>query len=401
MALKKRVETVTEEVENEREEGFERLKIALDSGDEKVTATVHRASPDKGGPEPYLFSCTPDQLENLQAGNATPFLEYVRETYGTGKYRVMVRKSGAIGARMTFFVERPATLPGGAPSPQSDAIFAALDRQNQTMIALAEKLAAREDRRQPERDWLTALPPIVTAIAAAVIPLKEVFAPKADTSMIEIFKLALDMGRETTGGGGSAGMMDIVKSFVDSGTLQELVAKLPPMQVASAAAPSQPAMPDSARLAPPQAQSRPPERAQRAEGAEADPRLLALRERLLALCTRAAKGSDPVLYADVLMDEFGEEAMVQMAVMPNVAGLWEQLCPESVPYRAWFEALRNAIIGIEVDASQPTTSSGERERGSANGLASDGSGGCGGDTRDAEADAALDPQGQARSQAPG
>lgn len=384
---------------------FEKIKSAFAAGDDDVVwkITIHRAGNIAGGAvEPWLFSCSPEQIDDLSRGDPERVLTYVRDHYGNGLYRARVTCNGIMRKRLTFAVE---TQMENAILPNDNApVLHALGETNRSLVALAERMSRGPENQPISRpDWLTHLPGIVTAIATAIVPLKEVFAPKTDTGMIEVFKMALELGRSSSGDGAETNAMDLLKSFVDSGGLNTLMqARANPVQTAignrQSAVENQQTVPQPIAAVPSK-----PELSKQPVQPMPEP-VEELRRELNFLCTKAAKwdGSpdDIEWAADYLLFRYDEDFIRQMIATPNLYQVWVQLCSNVAKYDAWFATLLGTLKRVlerepELAPGQESidmSGQGSRTDASENGLAGADTGRSSGHSRNAQNDALTDPQ---------
>jgi hypothetical protein len=77
----------------------------------------------------------------------------------------------------------------------------------------------------------------------------------------------------------------------------------------------------------------------------------------MSLIPLAARGSDPRLYAEVVLDSWPREVIVSVLQQPNPIQLMQQLVPESVPYVPWFQKLIAEIKEMMNDAGASESAS--------------------------------------------
>jgi len=80
---------------------------------------------------------------------------------------------------------------------------------------------------------------------------------------------------------------------------------------------------------------------------------------LAFLCAQANAGHDPVLYADVVMDQVPEAALEQLLALPDTVAHLQQLHPDVANHREWFVTLFKEIReAFTVDPDEPADTGG-------------------------------------------
>ena len=283
-------------------------------------------------------------------------LDGVRDTFGGGKYRITVTDdAGKIRMRRNIDVVeslRPlapvptATLAGSIaelapvlelirPPQQSNDILLALIKSQ------GEMLTAMMNRPAP-----ATTPPMGVADFVALMT-----AMKGDKqdSPIDVLLKGLSLGKEIAGDGGGDSMMTVASKGLEM--IGEL-AKHPPQVTARPRANVKIGAIPPAELAgtipaqPPKIQPTP------ASDTTMAPNILQqlqwLRQQLTALIYQANRGSDPSLYADVMLDNLPPYITVdeinQHIGAPTAIDELAKIDARVLTFRDWFEEFRRAVI---------------------------------------------------------
>jgi hypothetical protein len=285
------------------------------------------------GQEVGLFIVTPEELETLP--------ERLRAEKGSGHYRVRAyRKQGsdrqvqwkAYDLRIEAD-EKPIQM--NAPPSEMGAVLAAFDKLNSRMEAMFLR------QLQPATPAAAVSDPInaVTQIVAAMKGLNDMMGPKTDpattmgAAILQGIEIANKARGEVSGeGGGETSWMDLIREFLKNGGV-EIMSRQQPMNGVKQQIPQKVAPPFPAPLptpTPPAPQPMKPNEQQVLANA---------RQGIMSLIPLAARGSDPRLYAEVVLDSWPREVIVSVLQQPNPIQLMQQLVPESVPYVPWFQKL--------------------------------------------------------------
>lgn len=197
--------------------------------------------------EVYLFSCEKEMLPELW--------DKLRDTYGTGQYRVRVRKMGVGFNYQIHQMDRAVKSLAGIPQPP-----AAQTTQPATQSAVDQRLErielALQQRAAPSPaldivQMFGLFEKMSARLAPATAPAA---APALDpTSAMEIWKQGLQFAQEI-GAPAEKGVMDIVASFLQSGVVEKVLSALPTRAPAAAAAHGAPQPQPQQLAAPPVSQ---------------------------------------------------------------------------------------------------------------------------------------------------
>lgn len=68
------------------------------------------------------------------------------------------------------------------------------------------------------------------------------------------------------------------------------------------------------------------------------------------MCTAASKGADPVFWADIVIETFGEEMTAQYIGNETMYGMLFTVYPNTANYRPWFDEVRKNVISFLSDS---------------------------------------------------
>jgi hypothetical protein len=324
LALAKPVaaEQAADEIEDE-ESAVDRIRTLLrGSKDSKASVKLYRVRDD--GKIGFCRSYTPEEFE---LGS----LDLIARQWGPGNYEIRVYGQNASGktgvlARDTIIVEAASeSLPG--PALEQSTLGRILERLEQR-IATVE--TAKPD---PVADFQRTLAMLATV--------KDLFAPAVPVSPASMVKELAE----------TLGVLKMVREEIEPSPVPDdpLAASLPRVldliAGAQKAAPVAEAFPS---VQVPQLPASPPMAQNPPETDEADMMKLAF-----AWLIGEAKKDAPV---DAPADTIYERAPDELLALLKTANWFEQLTtvhPAIAPYRAWFTRLRDEILRIEREESQP------------------------------------------------
>lgn len=344
----------------------------------EVTVKVYRVI--KNRPLAYVFECSPESFN----------MDDLRDVHNGGEFRVYIHKGGELIKNVRVMVETKQK---------------AMTNETDTMIAAMREQMARQDKMLEAllvRSAAPAAPPSLGAILggldlpatiAAIGTLLQVLRPPAPAVVqpppadpsagIDLLLKGIELAKELKGdSGGEAGLMDVVRDLVKSPMLAQAVASMAP-QASVMPPPSAPMRPPQLpRPAP--APTPPVSHAKLDEGPNTAVAISASAERktvetVLAtpnqmvpqymglLTAQAAAGSDPDLYAGLVLDQMDDDTILWLlGRQPDAVSALIADYPPAEPHRAWFEELVSAVRGAfdeegegavesDVDSSSGTT----------------------------------------------
>lgn len=288
-----------------------------------------------GGTEEWIFDCDPSEL---------PINERLRDEFTTAGqssiFRVRVIKNKRPYRQWDYRIFKPA---GKAVAVQQNEMaglaenlsrmFAEQQRQTLEILQRIEARHAAPAATDP-LDMITKTIGLITGMQAAM--------PKAENSMIEVFKLGMEM-RNSAEGGSETGILDVVKALAEKIDFSQF--RFPPQpvqqppQVALAAPPAQ-LNPRPLAPVPPVRQAGPVSHVPPPPPANGGI-MQAFAPQLRQLADKAARGSDPELWADVLLEELPEPAMAALMNFPreNLVQECASVEPRVRQYEPWFSRL--------------------------------------------------------------
>lgn len=326
------------------------------AGTSSSKVTVYRVV--KGQPLGYVFACSPDAFS----------LDTLRDKYNGGEFRLFISKDGQLWKNRTVYVEPKQVSQAGEPAPTETATVAAMlregfDKQAQLFAQVLRTVAAPPPPPPSPFAGIN-LVEAATAISTLLATLRPTTPPvitppqgitpdRAIDMMMKGFELAREMKGD--GGGEEPSMLGILRDLIKSPMLAQAVA-------ATAAQAQAPAAPRIAQPRPPgqpQPQPTAPQPAQSfasetpAPQPQPDAMKALMNQYLGMLVHHAAAGSDPLLYADLVLDNLDEGTLRELLNRPPSAV--DALIADYPPiaqHREWFETLVKAIADALADEAQ-------------------------------------------------
>lgn len=294
--------------------------------------TIYRA--ERGQPQAYVYKCSPDEFS----------LDVLRDKYNGGTFRLYISRNGVLWRNITVSVEPKHSAD---PTPPSDmAALAASMRegfakQAEAMAAALRSIAAPPPPPPPSPFAGINIVEAVTAISTLLQVLRPPAAPRSEDSVTLLIKgmeLAKEM-RENAGGDGEVSFLSLAKELIKSPLLAQAV-------TAAQAAPAVPAV-SHAKPRPPQPTA-PTMQAPTPAHAAPQPAtqdIMQLTPYLGMLCQKAAEGSDPSLYADLILDSLPFETIEQLAsLQPDPYTALVAIHPPMAAHQEWFQQLITLVI---------------------------------------------------------
>lgn len=276
----------------------------------------------------WLFNCNVDELKGGLSGKKS-VIERLRDDYGTGIYRARVYKNRQLYRTLTYPIEAP-KLPEPVQIPSEiTAIQATMQQQNEMLSGLIERITTSP--MQQNQGSMIEMMQGMTTIMLQMKELSNNNQPQNNIGVDDMIKL-ISLGAEVKEGTGETGIMDIVKSFIQSPIAEKVIeAAENPAEIPQHAMPQgQPAT---------QVINQNPQVKQ-----QMDPIVGLIQVYILPLISKAKKGSDPALYADVILDNVDDKNFLLMVV--NNPSIEQVLCsyhPEIKQYWPWFAQVIDEI----------------------------------------------------------
>lgn len=312
------------------------LSLGGESGSRYRVDKLPSNPPKPGEREAYCMDYSRDTLS----------LSAIRETFGGGTYKITAYgpNSRYAGQRRVTIAELPKAMqPPASTAPSGDlaAILAAAKGDGTAMTVLMKVL---ESQGQMLAALLSKSPqpsgPTTIEILQLIREMKADQPKATEGSAVDLLLKGIELGKEFAGDadGGMLGVaskgLDILRPLVERGATPATTAAPQPRQALPAPAAT------AAAPAP-------------ASTAETDPMLKQLnwlRQQTTVLCSYAARGKNPGLYAEVLLDNLPDyidaDELAKRLAEPNAIAQLVQLNPDVAKYQPWFEELRKAIIGF-------------------------------------------------------
>jgi hypothetical protein len=183
---------------------------------------------------------------------------------------------------------------------------------------------------------------MMTSMMMLMKSMKDFVAPPqtgGGDKMIEMLIKGMELGRES-GGGSETGLMDIVKELVKSpllGSLAQAATSLPQMT------PPQTRQQISAPQKTGTIPAQPPTQSQQETTIMHNPVIV---HNLKKLIEKAEKDSDPILYAEFILDNVPQSLVQQYIMREDLIEYLSSIDPRVNDYREWFIELRDHIIAV-------------------------------------------------------
>ncbi len=349
------------------------------SGADDVSVNVYRQG--EGKNISFLFKTMPEDM------NGGDIMERCRDQFGTGDYRLHVRKGPRILANRSFSVEAPKDVAPTISQPQqfgTAELMAIMARQNEnTQTMFANMMTAMATMFQGAHQNQPAINPVEmqNSILQGVMAMKQMAEPEskspdAVTMLIKGMELAGSMAPKS----GDTNMNDIFLKAVEAfpalaqATKASAPAQMvprpgqghinPPMQTSAGnvhalkGAPpsyvvpkgtvdtSKPLPPGKVEVMEPPPQNPPPD----------DAFITQAREHLQGLCKLAAHDKDPGIYAPMIVDQMGEEAVRGFIGHDDALQQLAAIEPTVALYPGWFSHLKEAILELIDEPDEPNES---------------------------------------------
>lgn len=294
----------------------------------ETKVAVYRATPEKGMKGgAFLFSCSPAEFS----------LEYLRDSYGGGTYRIHIRQGARLVGNRIVTIEEPrkpslAMMPPQSPSldlgKMIDAMQAGFNGLGQMILNANKAPAVDPDamRRGMMQDMLT---------------MKELFSGnKADNGegAIAMLLKGMEIARDITPrGDGETGTADILMEAMK--TFGKPIA-----EAAMAARAQQPSAPVQLPVMPAQqGQIATQPQLQPQPQPQEDEMSLMLRYYAAQLLDQAANDRDPYVYANLLVDNLPDDKINELMALPDLKEFLYSLNAGLKNHSAWVDEFINYV----------------------------------------------------------
>lgn len=305
----------TADLENDQDKLLNDIVGEFGASDDEVSysASVSRIPKNyqKGMNEPWLFECDAADIIGIRAR--------LRDGYGGGRFRIRVYKTTGRGKRlhrqMDYFIEPPLQA---APNPTGDAKYdalsGALERTQQQLLALADRLATPTAIAAPQADPFQMMERMSTIMknmmpAHVERPQDNSFTMKDG---LELFQKGMEIQADMRGDGGDS-WISVFKELVKGLPIADVLKNLSEMQARQ--------NPNMRRQLPqpqPQLNGNPPNQQHAPMPQSPMNNGQQLEQSMRYLIGKARANADPSLYAEWLMDNSDKGLIAQMANDPNV-----------------------------------------------------------------------------------
>ncbi len=346
--------------QQEAEATLDDILAAFNASEDDVTwnIRIHRIAGNNklGYGEPYLFSCSPEEL---------PIDDRIRDGYGTGKYRARVYKNRRLYRSFQIEIEAALEPPKAKESENpTGGIEKLMEQQNRFFNTIIDRLTAPAP--VPQINPMEMMTGMITALAGLnnLIPKAPVIENASDKAM-EMFTKGIELAQkvaENSSGSGETGLLDIVKTFIQSPAMEGIVGGMKNNQQTNQnpmghynQAPQR--IPQTGpNMVPP---VMPPNVGQMS--IEQIQRLI--KDQIDYLCSQAIAGKDPALYAEWILDNMPPMQIQYMLNQKNIIGELTGINPAIGNHIPWFqqllEAMREMMQADEADLDD-TRSDSER-----------------------------------------
>ena len=303
-------------------------ELGADKLDVKFTVKVYRVVENKAELA-WLFDCTPAEL---------PILQKLRDEYQGGRFECRVYRNNRIYKRVKVVVEAP-LKPKDEPR-KSDiaeilaAVSAQQDRQFNQLKETMMQIVGKPTTPQPSQIEM------MTGMMALMMSMKNFVSPPAQESfgaekMMDLLLKGMEIGRES-GGGGETGLMDIAKELIKSPLLGSLA------QAATNPVPQLPRPVTVNKIPIAVNKSSVPLPLPQGENMH-NPIIV---HNLKKLIEKAEKDSDPVLYAEFILDNVPQSMVEQYIAREDLIDYLSSIDSRVNNHKEWFTELRDHIIGV-------------------------------------------------------
>lgn len=324
---------------DEEADGLESVLNDLGGEGDPVTIRIYKAPGGANRQQQFCFELTAEEFD------LASLAEQLRCDWGGGNYRVMVRQRGKIKFNKPLAIAEPIKPrdPVAAPQPPAPGVDLdrILDRMNSMMLESQNsmmKLLIGQGGNKSDSSFSDMIEVAKLLTGNRIDPMEQM------QRMLEVQRLMRDDMPGEKQDFWSSAMSGIVGPLAQ---LAQQAGNTPQGGHATLPRPPAPAKPPASNPEPGQqnAPTAPPKQ----QAAPAMNPLMALRQFLPVLLRGAANDSDPVAYAQVMVDSMPPE-LLQMVLMlaqqPAAVDQLGQLAPEVLEHRDWFVELLGELAGL-------------------------------------------------------
>lgn len=316
-------------------------------GDERDTEfkiNIKRAVPGKGELE-HCFACTPAEL---------PIIERIRNEFGPGAYQIWVYKDGKIFKRRNLNIAKPRqgyveSTPRAPEVPNvgqdNSSLIMAMSENNRKMMEQMQIMMMGQNKPGPD------IVSMLTGAAPLILALKEVFQPKNSSGELSTFMKAAEFMKSINAPEkeGESNFYDFAGKLASTfgGPLMELSTKMADNPLANNPIKNIPSTQGEQPMATANTNNSQIPPAQ--EPNSNDRQIAALKNQLVMLAFQASRGSDSLLYADLIIDQVPIEQLNTFINRPDALEFLISVEPGVGNYKQWFGELLNNIRNVITD----------------------------------------------------
>ena len=306
-----------------------------DDNDTEFKINVKRAMRDKGELE-HCFTCTPQEL---------PITERIKEEYGHGAYQIWIYKDGKIYKRRNLHIAKtlkPSVLVPVNGNQDVSQLISAMTESNRQQMEQLQGLV-----NQPQKQPLNILE-IITAITTVIPVIKDVLAPAPQVNQMDVFMKAATFMQDIKGEGEKeSNAFDMIGKLAQTfgPGIMEMSSQLQNQQQISPQ--TQPQTQPQIQAQPPRSgtQIAPQPEQEKVMIADEQQELTQLKHQLGMLVAMAHAKKDPLLYADLILDQVPDAQIRRYILRDDVIPFLSNIEPNVQHFVPWFTELHNAIAG--------------------------------------------------------
>lgn len=266
-----------------------------------------------------------------------PIMERLRDEYDGGKFFIQIYKNKKRYKRMRVTVEAPKKNAPTVIKNEMAEMIKAINEQQQQQFAMLKDTILQISGKQtlPAVDPMT----MMTSMLNAMLQMKNFVTPPQQNNsvspdkMIEVLIKGMELGRES-GGGGDTNMLDIAK---------EAIKAIPHLSAMS----TNNIVPEKPLKHNPSGQlEQKPKQILNSPKPEVNKMQKIIAHNLNMLVEKAEKDSDPILYAEFILDNVPEEMIKQYILRDDLIEEMSKINPKVLDHRKWFTELRDHIHGV-------------------------------------------------------
>ena len=337
-------------------------ELGADKLDVRFTVKVYRVVENKAELA-WLFDCTPAEL---------PILQKLRDEYDGGRFECRVYKNNRIYKRVKVVVESP-KKPVAAQLVKNDMaeMLKEMGRQQQenfnmlkdTVLQMVGKPSTPPPSQIETMTLMMELMKSMKDFASPQIPQAPAFDPE---KMFDLFLKGMEMGRDS-GGGGETGLMDIAKELIKSpllGSLAQAVNNPPqlPRPPAGMSIPiQQKPLAQKIPLNTANQQERNPDFKPQPPTQGENMTNPVIKHYLNMLIQKAENDSDPVLYAEFILDNAPQSMVEENIMREDLIEYASSIDPRVKQHEKWFTELRDHIVSVLTLPDETEEDEGDRD----------------------------------------